>query len=161
MRTKLIAATFAALLAGGVAALAANNTFFTSIGDLVFPFFPPSPTGQNGTIGDVARGGMAPVNGNLSYTKAVPSTGFSLTFGNFQKDMALNPSGTLAAGYVTMAPAPVDGTRACIFSTQIITALYVSANTGQSINNAATSLAANVRICYLYSKSNTTWDRSQ
>ncbi len=161
MKTRLVVPVLAALLAGAVAALAANNTFFTSLGDLVFPFGPPSPTGAGGSIGDVNRGGMAPVNGNLSYAKVVPLTGFSATFGNFQQELLLKPAGTLAAGYVTMAPQPIDGGKACVFSTQTITALSVSANTGQTIADAVTTLAANARACYLYSKGDAVWNRSQ
>ena len=159
MKTKLTLSIVAALLAGSIAAFAANNTFFTNVGDLVFPFAPPTSTGTGGTIGDVARGGMAPVNGSGSYTKSIPTTGFALTFSNYQAQMLLEPSGTLAAGYVTMAPAPVDGSKACVFSTQIITNLYISANAGQTINDAVTTLAAKARACYLYSISNKTWDQ--
>lgn len=149
-----VLAVAAALIASSVAALAANTTFFTSIGDIIFPM---SPT----TIGDPVLGGMAPVNGRLSYTKVAAATGFSYTFGNYQQEMLFEPAGTLAAGYVTLAPTPVDGSKACVFSTQIITALSVSANVGQTIVNAVTSLAANARACYLYSSSNLQWDRSQ
>jgi len=160
MKTVLVAAAVAAVLS--LPALAANTSLFSSrIGDIVFPFGAPSSAGANGTIGDPTRGGMAPVNGNLSYVKSVPSTGFSLTFDTYQRQLLLKPAGTLAAGYVTMAPNPIDGTEACIFSTQIITALYVSANTGQTINDAVTTLAANAKVCYTYSLSNTTWDRSK
>ena len=159
MRRLLPAA--AALLAATIAALATNTVFFTSIGDQVFPFSPPTSAGLNGTIGNVGDAGMAPVNGNLAFTKAVPSTGFSLTFGNFQHEIVLAPTGTLAAGYVTFAPNPPEGTRQCVFSTQIITAFYPTANAGQTVNNAATAMTANGRICYTYSLANTTWDRSQ
>lgn len=154
MRYRIISATVAALLAGVVAALAANTTFFTSVGDQVFPMAPTS-------IGDPVRGGMAPVNGSGSYAKLVPSAGFSATFGNFQRILALAPSGTLTYGYTTLAPNPVDGAENCTFSTQTITELTVSANAGQSINNAVTTLAANAQACFLYSQSNKTWDRSK
>ena len=163
-RTKTVfIASVAALLAGVVAAKATNTVFFTSIGDLVFPFGVPTDRGINGTIGDVNSGGMAPVNGNLSYTKrgATVGTGFSYTFANWQRNMLFAPSGTLASGYVTLAPAPIDGGEACVFSTQIVTAFYIAANAGQTINNAATALTANGSVCYTYSKANTTWDRSR
>lgn len=95
------------------------------------------------------------------YYKSVPLTGFTYTFSNAVGYAAFNPAGTLAALYIVLAPSPSDGTRACIFSSQTITALYVAANTGQSINNAisGTSLSANTGACYLYSASNLTWDR--
>ena len=94
------------------------------------------------------------------YQKYAPLTGFSYTFLNATSYMELNPSGTLAAGYVTLAPAPSDGARECIFSSQIITAFYLNKGAvAQTVNNAVTSLAANVAACYLYSLSNNTWDR--
>ena len=159
-RIALVAA--ALLTIGVVSAIAGTTGLFTSRnGDIVFPFSPPNSSGAGGTIGDTTWGGMAPVNGNLSYTKAVPVTGFSYTFGNFQERMLFNPAGTLSAGTVTMAPAPIDGGDACIFSTQIVSSLTLNANTGQTINNAITALSANVRYCYTYSLGNKTWDRSQ
>lgn len=144
-----------------VPALAGNTILFSSkTGDIIFPITPPNSSKTGGSIGDATRGGMAPVNGADAYFKVVAGTGFSYTFGNYQSEMIFRPAGTLAAGYVTMAPAPVDGARQCVFSTQEITAFYANANTGQSINNAVTALAANTRYCYTYSQSNLTWDRS-
>lgn len=94
-----------------------------------------------------------------AYYKSIPLTGFTFTFGNSQTDAAFRPAGTLATGTVTLAPNPSDGSRVCIFSTQIITALTLAANTGQTINNAATAMTALGHVCYLYGLSNTTWDR--
>lgn len=146
-------ALLAILMTSG--AFAATSTLWsTRIGDVVYPF-------SQTTIGDTVRGGMAPVNGALSYTKVAPATGFQYTFGNFQQEMLFEPAGTLAAGYITMAPQPIDGGKACMFSTEIITSMNLSANTGQSINNAITTLGAAGRACYLYSKANATWDRSR
>ena len=108
---------------------------------------------------------MAPVNGNLAYTKISTAgglgTGFSYTFGNFQAEMLLENSGTLAVGYVTFAPAPVDGQRQCVFTLGAVTAFYPTANTGQTVNNAVTAMSAAGRVCYTYSIANTSWDRSQ
>lgn len=101
----------------------------------------------------------AAITSQSGYVKNVPLTAFSLTFANTQSWLELNPAGTLAAGTITLAPAPSDGARECIFSTQIVSALTLSANSGQSINNAVTALAANTGVCYLYSASNLTWDR--
>jgi hypothetical protein len=95
------------------------------------------------------------------YTKTVATTGFSLTFANGQSVMALEPAGTLGTGTITMAANPVDGQNACFFSTQTQSALTLAANTGQTINNAITAMTANTRYCYIYSLSNTTWDRTQ
>jgi hypothetical protein len=60
-----------------------------------------------------------------------------------------------------MAPTPSDGTEACVFSTAAITTLYLTANTGQTLSDAVTTLAANARNCYVYAKSAATWYRSQ
>src|ERR1700758_3795427 len=96
------------------------------------------------------------------YLKVTPGTGFSYTFGNTQNNyIQVAPSGTLATGYFTLAPNPVDGARNCLFTTQIITAAYVSANAGQSVNGNLTggSLSANTGQCYLYGAYNTQWGR--
>lgn len=88
------------------------------------------------------------------------TTGFVYTFGTNVTYAMVAPSGTLAQGYIYLAAAPSDGARNCFFSTQTVTAVTVYANTGQSINNAATALTANTGVCYMYSLSNATWDRS-
>ena len=101
------------------------------------------------------------------YYKSAPLTAFIYQIGANVTRVAFNPAGTLATGYVSLPTNPSDGSLACVFSTQIITALYICAtSTGvgncvtTGINNALTgSLSANSGICYLYSASNTTWDR--
>lgn len=86
---------------------------------------------------------------------------YSFTFANYQGELLLDPGGTLAYAYVTFAPNPSDGARACVFSTGTVTALYPTANTGQTVNDAITAGVAATRYCYTYSASNLTWDRSQ
>ena len=111
---------------------------------------------------------LAPaITNQFGYYKSVPGAGFAYTIGTNVTYTAFNPGGTLASGYTTLPPAPPDGARTCVFSTQTITAFYVAANTGQSITNfggysnggSSTALTANVAGCWLYSASNTTWDR--
>ncbi len=140
MMRRLLLSAATALFAGVVAALAAGTTLWSpSIGDVTY---------------------YGPLGG--TYTKLVPVTGFRATFTANQSQLILNPAGTLALGYVTMAPSPVpDGQPACVFSSQTISTLNMAANVGQTLNNALTSLTANVRACWIYSLSNTTWDRSQ
>lgn len=125
-----------------------------------------SPTGKE----IISAAGVAPQSSRIilsqardaaGYQKVVPLTAFTLTFGDNQSIMALNPAGTLATGTITLPANPVDGQRALIFSSQTQTALTLNANTGQSINNAVTALTANVAVEYIYSASNTTWDRCQ
>lgn len=103
--------------------------------------------------------------GTTSYAVVVTpsglSTGYSNTFVNYQSELILLPALTMSYAYVTMAPNPSDGARQCVFSKSAITALYITANTGQSVSNQATSLSANSRTCMTYQKSNLTWYRSQ
>jgi hypothetical protein len=82
------------------------------------------------------------------------------TFAANQGYIILHNGTTISSLTIVLAAAPSDGARECVFSADIVTTLVVSANTGQSINNAATSLAANASACYIYSLSNLTWDRS-
>ena len=99
----------------------------------------------------------AGVTNVYGYYKAVVVNGFNYTFGTNVTYAAFNPA-TVVGGYIYLAAAPFDGARNCMFSTQTAT-VTVYANTGQTINNAVTSLTANTGVCYLYSQSNTTWDR--
>lgn len=103
----------------------------------------------------------AQITATKGYYRSAPTSGFRFTFANNQAVAAFDPSGTLDYGYVTLAPNPSDGTEACVFSTAAITTLYLTANTGQSIADAVTTLAANARNCYLYARSQTAWYRSQ
>lgn len=109
--------------------------------------------------------------GTFGYYKSAasaPAAGFAYTVGPNVIYSSFTPSGTLASGYVTLPAAPNDGQRACVFTTQTITAFYVAANTGQSITSAggfssgttSTALSANSGACWLYGSSNTTWDRN-
>ena len=72
-----------------------------------------------------------------------PTTGFSLTVPNDANSIALTPAGTLATGTITMPAAPIHGQIVSIASTQIVTALTHSANTGQVLIGALTALVAN------------------
>jgi hypothetical protein len=95
------------------------------------------------------------------YYKSAPATGFTYTFAANVSKAAFRPSTTLATGTITMPASPNDGQQVCMFSTQIVSTLTVSANTGQSINNNATAFTALGHLCYLYSLSNATWDRTE
>lgn len=96
------------------------------------------------------------------YYKSAPLTGFVYTFAKNVTYAAFNPAGTIANFFVSLPANPSDGARACIFTTQIMSTLLVSPTTaGQLINNAINgALAANTSVCYLFSASNATWDRS-
>ena len=100
-------------------------------------------------------------NGLLqSYDYQTPTTGFSYTFAAGTQVLVMNPSVTLATGTITMPASPADGMTIRFSSSQIITALTVSANTGQSIVSAVTTLAAGGGAAYIYRLANTTWYRT-
>ena len=95
-----------------------------------------------------------------SYDYQVLTTGFTYTFAAGTTTLIANPAGTLAAGTITMPAAPADGMAITFNSTQIITALIVLGNAGQSIVNAVTTLAAGGGAKYIYRLTNTTWYRT-
>lgn len=161
-RSRLVLAALAVLCLGaGTLALAQQN--------LVVPVVPT--VGTTDLFADVVNGyptaqtsfaTAAQISGVPGYVYSVPLTAFSLTFGNSQSYMLLNPAGTLATGTFTMAPNPSDGQRACVFDTQIQTAVTFTANTGQTIVNAPTAeAAANWTACFTFVKSLSAWERSQ
>lgn len=100
-------------------------------------------------------------NGVLqSYDYQVLTTGFSYTFASGIQTLIANPAGTLATGTITMPASPGDGMVVTFSSSQQITALTVSANTGQSIVNAVTTLSAGGGAKYIYRLASTTWFRT-
>ena len=80
----------------------------------------------------------------------VPLTGFSITIEDGIETLILNPAGALATGEVILPAGAGDGYRVRISSTQTITALTVSANKGQTINNAPTALTVSTTGAYGY-----------
>lgn len=96
-----------------------------------------------------------------SYSRQIPTTGFAITIANNIANLILKPAGTLATGTVTMPATPVDGQEVTIMSSQIITALTVLANTGQSIDGTftAAAFAANGFATWKYVLPDTTWYR--
>jgi hypothetical protein len=89
----------------------------------------------------------------------VPSTGFSYTFPASSQVVLFKPAGTLATGTITMPLAPSDGMIVTMASTQIITTLVLNGNTGQTVNNAITTLSAGGFASYLYRSTDTSWYR--
>ncbi len=98
---------------------------------------------------------------NDAYSYQTPSTGFSITIDLSVSYLILNPSGTLSTGTITMPYAPVNGQKAFISSSQIITTLTVSPNSGQTLKNAITTLAAGGTAGWMYRAGDTTWYRIQ
>lgn len=163
MKKLLIAAALGFLgLSGYALSQSAPVVQFLHPTDLiqVIPFGQPSAGNQYATPPEITN--------QYGYYKSVPGAAFTYTFGVNVTYVAFNPAGTIASGYVTLPANPSDGSEACVFTTQTITAFYVAANTGQSITSAggfssgvtSTALSANTRACWGYSLSNATWDRN-
>lgn len=88
-----------------------------------------------------------------------PTTGSSVTINDNVSQLIANPAGTLATLTLTMPPNPFNGMVLGIASSQIITGLTLSANSGQTLDGALTTLAANAFAAYRYVTSVTTWFR--
>lgn len=96
------------------------------------------------------------------YQVKSPATGFSYTFGNSDSLIVLTNSTTLAQGTITFASAPSDGAQECLYAQNAVTTLGLAAGSAsQTINNAVTTIAAAAQVCYLYSLSSLTWNRSK
>lgn len=102
----------------------------------------------------------AQITSQQGYAKFSPATGFQYTFGNSQSIIILTHASTVAAGSVTFASAPSDGAQECVYAQNIVTAFQLVPASGQTIDNAVTALTAAAKVCYTFSISNATWDRS-
>ena len=96
-----------------------------------------------------------------TYAQSTPVTGFSITVPATTTIEQITPAGTLATGTFVFPTAAVDGQRLRIFSSAIVTALTLTAGTGQTIVGGVTALAANTPVEYVYSLSTLTWYRIQ
>jgi hypothetical protein len=76
----------------------------------------------------------------------VPTTGFALAIPNGYATALLKPAGTLATGAVTLPQTYPQNQDFILTSTQTITTLTLSANTGQTINGAPSTLAGNTSV---------------
>lgn len=94
-----------------------------------------------------------------SYSLQAPTTGFTITIDDNVKTLALNPSGTLATGTITMPANPIDGQEVRVTSSQIVTTLTVLANAGQTISGAPTTITDTAGFAYIYNLSGTNWYR--
>jgi len=96
----------------------------------------------------------------FDYTLAsiqVPINGFTFNIPDKTQVITLDPLGALASGTIVMPPNPVDGQPIQVSSTAAIAALTVSPNTGQTIKNAPTSIAAGGAFSYYYHAATAIW----
>ena len=98
-------------------------------------------------------------NARNTLERVVPTTGFTNTIANTTSYYVIEPAGTLATGTLTMPASPVNEQVVTIASTQTITALTHSPNTGQTLKGALTTIAANGNASWIYRTANTTWYR--
>ena len=115
---------------------------------------------QGGTTSEYYHLTAAEVlNARNTIEYVTPTTGFSNTIANTTTNYIVEPAGTLATGTIIMPAAPVNGQRVTITSKTIITALTHSPNSGQTLNGALTTIAANGFGTWIYRSTNTTWYR--
>lgn len=91
---------------------------------------------------------------------AFSASGYNNYFTTYQADLLLDPATTMPWVYFTFSTAPSDGQRQCFFSTGTGTAVVFGETTGQTVANKITALTANTRYCYIWSRANATWYRS-
>lgn len=103
----------------------------------------------------LTRKGVADPN----YSKQTPTTGFAITIADNTQTLILKPAGTLATGTITMPANPIEGQQVRIMTSQIITALTLSPNSGQTIIAAPATLGAGQGVAFIYSVADTTWYR--
>lgn len=86
-----------------------------------------------------------------------PMTGFNITHpGGI---LYLTPAGTLASGTIVMPASPLNNQQVQVYTTEEVTALTVSPNSGQMITGQPTTLLANTSFTMVYRSSDTTWYR--
>jgi hypothetical protein len=136
-----------------------------------------SAQGTNVTIGVTAPGtttltvrlevfgtgqiGFQGAQADQSKTVQAPATGFSITISNSSTTLLLTPTGTLATGTVIMPAAPIDGHVVRVLSSQTVSALTVSPNTGQSISGAPSAIGPATPFAMIYDLAGTTWYRME
>lgn len=89
----------------------------------------------------------------------VPLTGASITLAPNISKLFLNPAGTIAAATITL-PASTDLFDGQVFylaSSQIVTALTLTAGSGTTLGTTTTALAVNTPIRYVYMAATKVW----
>ena len=89
----------------------------------------------------------------------VPVTGFSITVADGVTVLTLRPAGVLASGMITLPRNPLDGQTFECSTTQTITLLTITANTGQTVMGAAAYLEWRAGFSYYYNTATSTWFR--
>lgn len=100
---------------------------------------------------------------STTYAILVPGTGFSATLAptSLSFIQIIDPVGVLATGTIIMPATPVDGQVIRVITSQTITLLTVSPNSGQTIIAAPTTVTSTTSFEYIYALSLTTWFRTK
>jgi len=100
-----------------------------------------------------------------NYSYQVPLTGFSITIPNYTNTLILNPAGTLATGTIIMPASVYDGQIVAVTSSQTITSLTYTPNSGvvmppsQTIIGAPTTITSTTPAKFIYKASLKTFFR--
>lgn len=98
----------------------------------------------------------------VDYTQAsvqTPVNGFTITVPTRTQVLQLTPAGVLATGTVITSSDPYNGQVMELLSTKTITAFTLTANAGQTVVNAPTTLIGGTGVAYYYNSAMTTWFR--
>lgn len=127
------------------------------------PFIGSNGSDTNPDFNITAQGagsiGLYNWQSDRSASYQTPGTGFSITIANGVGFLQLDPAGALLTGTITMPAAPTNGQLVGFSSTQTITTLTASPNSGQSIKNAPTTIAGGQGFLYWYRAADSTWYR--
>jgi hypothetical protein len=89
------------------------------------------------------------------YVVASPTTGQTVTIGNFTTYTFIAPGGALAALTIALPSAPIDGQEVVVLTTQKITSVTITA--GVSILNPPTTLPAGATFAFKYVQGSAIW----
>jgi hypothetical protein len=117
--------------------------------------------GSGGVFGNVNVFGYSGTSAPSTdaYSAQVPSSGSTVTIANNQPTLIISSGATTASLTVVMPPNPRDGQKVSIGTKSAITAFTLNGNTGQTMNNAPTALAAGEGHCWIWRATSSNWYR--
>lgn len=109
------------------------------------------------TLGAINSAANYPGGGTIEVVVPVTLDSKTITAGT--STFIINPAGTLAVLTVVMPASPTDGQVVWISSSQVITALTLSANSGQAILNVPTAFVLGGFCSFQWINSLSKWFR--
>lgn len=108
------------------------------------------------------KGAFDKLADRCAYEVLVPATGFTHTIPNAVSRCLLTPAAVLATGTITLPANVSDGFEVSIVTSQTVTALTVSPNSGQTIvGTTALTLTAGTQIVYFFAAASSVWYKVQ